>query len=691
MILLLVVGLAAVILVILIAVFLSLRLGRSDDHEEPEGRLGERSRDRHGTEDARWRDRDRHQARRPSSASARNGGPDGQRTRAEAEPDRRYRDRDERREREQARPREYDYPPRRGERYDTGPLEHPSDPRRPVAAGARRTGSGRDQPARRSASGRDRHDANAAALYDTGPAARPAADDFPSGPFPATDFPSGELPSGPLPVADFPSGPFPATDFASGEFPSGPLPVADFPSGEMPAARGRGRSAAADDGDRPEQRRKPAKGQSSAKGRSRQQRGKRDDDDWPSMEWDKLSDEQYWAELSSDKPLATTARTPQAASEAKPAAAKNGQSRAGAAKPRPGTADPAPAPPAAAEPGPGRDLPSRKSHSSQQREAVTERLPIRSRQQPAAPGRASDSPPPARPGNGRPASEPSLAMLASLASAPPGRPPGALDEDPLTSPSFARPTVDSRSYQSARKNPQGQDTGGHQHLDSPPAGAGYGGNGYGTGGYEATGYDDGSGYPNGSGHSAADAAAYTPAGGTYQPPDYTTTAYAYPPAPAAQASPPPVPAQQPAGWYGAPDEPAVPQGNPYGSYVEPAQAGYPTIPPAGYEPQQHAGSAYPGYPAGYAEPPAYDQAAALPYQSVPSAGVPVPPAADTQFPPPGSYPEAGYAGAGGYPQEHAQAAYDAYGSEAYTPGYPDGYAADPYGHDGYGGYPASQG
>ena len=27
------------------------------------------------------------------------------------------------------------------------------------------------------------------------------------------------------------------------------------------------------------------------------------------MEWDNLTDEQYWAELSSDKPLATTARS----------------------------------------------------------------------------------------------------------------------------------------------------------------------------------------------------------------------------------------------------------------------------------------------------------------------------------------------------------------------------------------------
>ena len=65
-----------------------------------------------------------------------------------------------------------------------------------------------------------------------------------------------------------------------------------------------------------------------AKGRGRVSRGRHDDDDddWPSTEWDKLSDEQYWAELSADKPLATTARSaqpsaPAAATPAKPSRA----------------------------------------------------------------------------------------------------------------------------------------------------------------------------------------------------------------------------------------------------------------------------------------------------------------------------------------------------------------------------------
>ena len=78
MVLLLVVGLAAVIAVILIAVILSVRLGRNDDHEEPEDRHSERGHGRMDTGDPRRRD-----TRTP-------------RPRPQAQ-DRRYRDRDDRR------------------------------------------------------------------------------------------------------------------------------------------------------------------------------------------------------------------------------------------------------------------------------------------------------------------------------------------------------------------------------------------------------------------------------------------------------------------------------------------------------------------------------------------------------------------------------------------------------------------
>ena len=44
----------------------------------------------------------------------------------------------------------------------------------------------------------------------------------------------------------------------------------------------------------------------------RQARGRRDDDgDWPTTEWDELSDADYWKEVASDRPLVTTARVAQ--------------------------------------------------------------------------------------------------------------------------------------------------------------------------------------------------------------------------------------------------------------------------------------------------------------------------------------------------------------------------------------------
>src|SRR5262252_8198672 len=64
---LLAVGLVAVIVVVLIAVILSIRLGRGDEHDEPDARSGGRDR-RRADEDERWRERD---ARRASAASAR--------------------------------------------------------------------------------------------------------------------------------------------------------------------------------------------------------------------------------------------------------------------------------------------------------------------------------------------------------------------------------------------------------------------------------------------------------------------------------------------------------------------------------------------------------------------------------------------------------------------------------------------
>jgi hypothetical protein len=748
MVLLLVVGLAAVIAVILIAVILSVRLGRNDDHEEPEDRHSERGHGRMDTGDPRQRDT-------PTP-----------RPRPQAQ-DRRYRDRDDRRpDRDQAaRSRDHDHPQRRLRR-DAAPAGSVTDPRRPAGAGARQPGSGRDNGGRRAGNGRNRHEATPAP-YDTGPSPHLAAADFPSAEFaslpqPAADFPSGEFPSASQHAADaptaryraavgrsgeFPSEPLPATDYVSAEFPaadyaSTEFPAADFPSEEMPAPSPRGRSAPPQAGPgrgRSDSRRRPAKGQDAPKGRSRQLR-KRDDDDWPSMEWDKLTDEQYWAELSSDKPLATTARSPKPASEPTPEAARNGRPRPAAARPKP----PAPAPPAgghtrarevpgrpartsprepapAREPGPMREpvaqeheAVSRREPVTHERDAVTERLPARSRQQQPAARPRGDMPPAARPDATAtpPGGEPSLAMLTSLATGPTRVP----DDDPLTSPSFSRPTTDSRSYRTARTNTGARDAANGTRPDGPPtearyangATAGYGDTGYPAADYDAAAYASNGGarghaQVNGTnGHAQVNGTnGHAQVNGTYQLPDYADPGNAY--LPAATATPP-AGTPQPADWYSAPAaaHTSTAQGNPYGSYVEPPPAAsYPSIPPAAYQDQQP-GAAFPAYPGdqrGYQEP-AYDAAAQLPYPTPVAAGAARPAGAHAhpsdagQFPQPAAYPEAGYPEDGGYGNEYAgQAAYaDTYGNAAYAPGYPAAdYTADPYGQDGYDGYPADQG
>src|SRR6266516_4486378 len=149
----------------------------------------------------------------------------------------------------------------RGRGYDAAPRR----PSRPDAPGYRKQAA---RPAVAAA-------APARGRYDAGPARR-HADDFPS-----ADYPSMDL---------GPAGAHPAGDHPSVEF-----PVADYDAVDGPR-------------DRRDSRRKAAPAPAAAKSRSRQ-RGKRDDDDdWPSTEWDKLSDEQYWAEVSADKPLSTMAR-----------------------------------------------------------------------------------------------------------------------------------------------------------------------------------------------------------------------------------------------------------------------------------------------------------------------------------------------------------------------------------------------
>src|SRR5262249_27383379 len=130
----------------------------------------------------------------------------------------------------------------------------------------------------------------------------------------------------------------PSDDYGPTGYPSreasqqtGEYHVDDFASGELPAVSARAAK-------RPDSRRKAAPAPAASKSRARPHRGKRDDDDdWPSNndgEWDKLSDEQYWAELSADKPLATMARPARPASKSPASSAKAAPAKPAAAKPR---------------------------------------------------------------------------------------------------------------------------------------------------------------------------------------------------------------------------------------------------------------------------------------------------------------------------------------------------------------------
>jgi len=681
--LLLLVGLAAVVIVILIAVFLSIRLGRGDDHEEPV-RPGSRDRGRRDDKDPRWQDAEEHDARRATAAS-RTGG-SGRLARDEADTSRHQDGAERRPSREQAsrgRDRDYDYPDHR----DTGPLEHPSSPRRAAARNGRPP-SGREYRDRPADGRRDQRGAGQPDYpdYQSGPQ-RGYAGGHPSGPLPVPDFHSGEYPAADYPSMDFPSGPltaadYPSADYPSMDFPSGPLAAADYPSGDYPAAsasghpgrRSRSKSEKGKKGasrPQPESRRKPAKSQSPAKGRSR---SRRDDDDWPSTEWDKLTDEQYWAELSSDKPLSTSARPAQAPTEP---AAGNGRSRTANGKPAAAQGAPAPMPPA----GPGRDLPSRKAPGPP-RQPDTERLPVRARPQPPVPARVANGSPitsRAEASLPRPAEEPSLAVLSSLASSAPARPYGALDEDPLTSPSFSRPARDSRSYHRASAPPGG--SGSHRRPAASLASASYDMGGYGTPSERRDSYQPGPGrhpslpYPAGdySGSGMYSAPPAGPPADGYQLPGQAGPGYTY------QAAPPSP--GHPASWHRAPDEPVPAQGNPYGSYVTPEPPSYQASPAMYADSHPSGGPAYPADPArGY---PPYQPAIAAAGHS-----------ADARhYPAAGGYPQGGYPtdGGYGYEQHASQAVYPAPPEAAsYPPGYTSGYPGASYQHNGYG-YPAEQG
>ena len=595
---LLVVGLVAVLVVVFIAVILSIRLGHDDEHDEPD--LPSRGRGRRqADEDEHWLERD---TRRASSAAARGMDARGRRSENPG-----YADRDAADDRgRSARGRGYDGPPRRPARADATGYREPAAARTPIPASAQARGR-----------------------YDTGPQRRAADGDLPSADYPSLDFGlAGARSSGDQPPVEFPAVGYDAMDYPE---------------------------------DRPEPRRKAT----SANGKSRsRQRGKRNhDDDWPSTEWDELSDEQYWAELSADKPLAAMTKPSRPGSKPGAKAPVNGSAKR--------MADP----PTAREPQrartPARDVPSR-NERTEPREPVTERLPVRTRQQPPPPGARRDAgaplagssapgprsardtgpqarrdplrdsgpwprrdtgphasrdtrPRPEQPRRStvpNPQRERDLAMLAGLASTPPPIP-GALDDDPLTSPSFSlkADTADSRSYSSSRRHAKPSDQGAAS----------------------------GNGAANGNGN------------GSYPAADYASAGRAH------QTAPPAVPAEQ---WPSAPPAPArgrhtLAYGNPY-QHARPSAShgGYDADPLGGYSASDH-------------EAPRYAEPA---YPVRPDPGMTAPPLPAGPVPYANGHAQHAYPGQSAYPDGHP--------AGGYTNGYDAGYGGDPYAGGGYGPYPS---
>ncbi len=221
----------------------------------------------------------------------------------------------------------------------------------------------------------------------------------------------------------------------------GRRPAAQGERGSRPAAERDGQRRAAayearrgSDGPQRRADSRPLAATAAARSDGRGQEGER-----ASTDWDALSDVDYWAELASDKPLATTAQP------ARPAAASRGR------RDRQASARPATDPRAVSQPGADHQLPGR-----------TRSQPPAAAALPAAAGRPEYIPAPhssypyggpasgPRPGD---SGELGLGVLAGLGDQQGRGRPGPLpgDDDPLTSPSFPAVTsADSRSY----RNPQ---------------------------------------------------------------------------------------------------------------------------------------------------------------------------------------------------------------------------------------------
>ena len=248
------------------------------------------------------------------------------------------------------------------------------------------------------------------------------------------------------------------------------------------AASGRDAAPSRDDRDRrsstrpnarPDGRRGLDRDDSLPSVRPRPTRGKRDSDgdDWPSNEWDELSDVDYWAEVASDKPLTSTT---QPGSKVRPEReprgrdADTGSHRSGRrsadrlASDRPASDRPASDRPASDRPVSDRPVSDRPVSDRPVSERPASDRPVSER--PASDWDAT------RNGTSRPVRQPDYLDTGSRRAVPPASEPlpampaarsgpisGPLpkvaidDDDPLTSPSFPRiETDDSRSYRRSR-------------------------------------------------------------------------------------------------------------------------------------------------------------------------------------------------------------------------------------------------
>jgi hypothetical protein len=455
-----------------------------------------------------------------------------------------------------------------------------------------------------------------------------------------------------------------------------------------------------------EERRRNGKGRPE-QGQARARRSG-DSSEWDSSEWEKLSDIDYWTELASDKPLTTTAQPAGQARPGRPPRADREAETAVTRTPRPAPAGPAEA--GLAEAGPAATIPA----GAPRRDPVTG-LPVRDGPRPADAGLAAPAVPAAdrwadfaaSPVSAvaaedqlRPLAEPRLpqpqhagpgGLPGPARSASPARPPADLDDDPLTSPSFPTiPASDSRSYHSGRTStPARGSRVPERHLAATEQFRSYGSPAPSRAiarhavpadvGSDTDRTNPNSYLPdpllNGDSYPVADGNPYPPANGHSYPAANGDT---YP----ARAASAPAPASS------APSAPAT-SGNPYGSYVT--------------SDSQDTAASYGDYPAlpgnghgSYLPPPVPDSTgrhAGTGHWQQPAVPASLPGPADS------GYPEVparrrGRHGAGAQAADYR----DGYGEQDQAGYLPNGYPAgsrdpagygvhDPYGRDGYGGYP----